>query len=383
MINCINISAAVRAQAILVAVLVAGCVSLPEDVIGTGDFSEATLRAQGADVIEVYLATTRARDENPSILFSGERSQAVRFTKLRVSIPPNHEPGRIERPKQTISNPRTEFAILDPTELPTPSAFVASIDQSLTRRPRNERDVLVFVHGYNTDLTSAIFRTAQFAHDINYPGIPVLFSWASSGRTFDYVYDINSALHARDALLETGEILSRTDARGFNVIAHSMGTLLTVEAMRQSVLASGGRAPDRFRIKNVALAAPDIDIDLFKRQLEVLPTDDVPIYVFTSQDDQALSLSRWIAGGRDRVGIADLDVLTDLGVIVIDLSAVEDRDTISHTKFANSPQVIQVLGDGLRTGNTLETRTDDGFRLTDLVGTPGTVTADGRAIVIE
>ena len=368
--------------ALLVISVTAGCASLPQAVIGTGDFTEDAVRAKGANVVEVYLATSRARDDDPSILFSGERANTVRFTQLRVSIPPHHQTGQIERPQRTIANPRTEFTILEPEELPSPNAFIASLDDSLARRPPQERDVLVFVHGYNTDLTSAIFRTAQFAYDVNYPGIPVLFSWASSGRTFDYVYDLNSALHARDALLETGDVLSRTDAGGFNVIAHSMGTLLTVEAMRQAVLEARGR-PNDFRVKNVALAAPDIDLALFKRQLEVLPTTDFPIFVLTSSDDQALSLSRWRAGGRTRVGIAGLEELTDLGVIVIDLSAVTDTDTVSHTKFANSPEVIKVLGDGLRTGNTLETRTNDGFRIADVFSGPATLTESGRALVFD
>lgn len=368
---------------VLLALLVAGCLPGQRAVIGVGDFTEEALSTTGAEVMEVYLATTRAPDHDRTVLYSGERASNVRFTKLQVSIPPNHRPGRIERPRRIRPDPQRQFAILEPQDLPTSSAFIRSLDASLAARPRGERDVLVFVHGYNTDLTSAILRTAQFAHDINYPGIPVLFSWASSGKTFDYIYDLNSALHARDALLETGEVLSRTDARGFNVIAHSMGTLLTVEAMRQAVLASGGRPPDRFRVKNVALAAPDIDLDLFKRQLDVLPTTDIPIYVFTSGDDQALSISSMLAGGQRRVGLAELEELTDLGLIVIDLSAVADKDTISHTKFANSPAVIQVLGDGLRAGNTLETRTSDGFKLNRVFEGPGTVVDDGRGIVFD
>lgn len=363
--------------------IVAGCGSLPQAVIGAGDFTEADVQAKGANVVDVYVATSRAADEDPSILFSGERSSAVSFTRVPVSIPPNHQPGQIERPRRSIPNPRTEFAILQPTLLPTSQQFINSLNGELARRPRDERDVLVFVHGYNTDLTSAIFRIAQFTNDINYPGVPVLFSWASRGRTFDYVYDINSALHARDALLETGEILSRSNADGFNILAHSMGTLLTVEAMRQSVLTSGGRRPERFRIRNVALAAPDIDLDLFRRQLEIVPTTDIPIYVLISDDDRALGLSSFLAGGESRVGIADLEELTDLGVIVIDLSAVEDRETTSHTKFANSPEVIKVLGEGLRTGNRLETRSGGGFRLADIANAPSGVVQSGRALIFE
>ncbi|MEM8551211.1 MAG: alpha/beta fold hydrolase [Pseudomonadota bacterium] len=372
-----------RICALAALLIVAGCGSLPQAVIGAGDFTAADVTAKGAKVIDLYLATSRAPDENEKILFSGERANIISFTRLQVSIPPNHRPGEIERPIRTIPNPRTEFTILEPDVLPSSNAFIASLDADLARRPRNERDVLVFVHGYNTDLTSAIFRTAQFANDINYPGIPVLFSWASRGRTLDYIYDLNSALHARDALLETGEVLSRTSADGFNVVAHSMGTLLTVEAMRQAVLASPNRGPENFRVRNVALAAPDIDIDLFRRQLEVLPTTGIPIYVLVSDDDRALSLSTFIAGGRQRVGLADLEELTNLGVIVIDLSAVEDRDTTSHTKFANSPEVIRILGDGLRAGNTLETRTNEGFRIADLTGAPATVVQSGRALVFD
>lgn len=364
-------------------VVVGGCASLPQDIIGTTDLTEAEIEAKGAKIIEVYLATTRAPDDDPAILYSRDRNSELNFSRVSVSIPPNHQLGNIERPRRRVPNPRTEFAILDPVDFPSPDAFVRSVDGALSKKPADEHDVLIFVHGYNTDLTSAILRTAQFASDIDYPGVPVLFSWASSGRTIDYLYDLNSALHARDSLLEAGRVLSKTKANGFNVMAHSMGTLLTVEAMRQAVLMSGGRPPSGFRVKGVALASPDIDIDLFRRQLDVLPTDRIPIYLLTSTDDRALALSGRIAGGRRRVGAADVDELSDLGVIVIDLSAVDDRDATSHTKFANAPDVIKVLGAGLRAGNSLETRTDDGFRLRDRLGLGGRVSRSGRVITFD
>ena len=84
-----------------------------------------------------------------------------------------------------------------------------------------------------------MLRAAQFSHDSNFEGIPVLFTWASRGRTLDYVYDLNSALHARDALLETGIVLNDTSARRIDVVAHSMGNFLTVEAIRQRALRGG------------------------------------------------------------------------------------------------------------------------------------------------
>ncbi|MEM7696754.1 MAG: alpha/beta hydrolase [Pseudomonadota bacterium] len=371
-----------RMIAALLIVFVAGCASAPQDIIGRVDEDAATLTARGATVVDVFVATTRAPLEDANLLFSGERGTDLSFAKVSVSIPPNHQPGQIERPKSSVPNPDTEFALLPPTVFASPSALVGSLNRALAAQPTDERDVLIFVHGYNTDLTSAILRTAQFAHDVNYPGVPVLFSWASAGRTLDYLYDLNSALHARDALLQTGNILSTSRAEGFNVLAHSMGTLVTVEAMRQAVLEGNGRPPEGFRVKNVVLAAPDIDLDLFRKQLDVLPTTDIPIYILTASDDRALALSGSLARGG-RVGAADVEDLTDLGVIVIDLSEVSDRDRAAHTKFANAPSVIRVLGEGLRAGNSLETRTDDGFRVLQRVGAAGRVVAGGAAVVVD
>ncbi|WP_163284658.1 alpha/beta hydrolase, partial [Enterobacter hormaechei] len=49
--------------------------------------------------------------------------------------------------------------------------------------------VIVFVHGYNTSFDDAVYRLAQIVNDSNYPGTPVLFSWASGASTTSYVYD--------------------------------------------------------------------------------------------------------------------------------------------------------------------------------------------------
>ncbi|NCC28536.1 MAG: alpha/beta hydrolase [Gammaproteobacteria bacterium] len=58
-------------------------------------------------------------------------------------------------------------------------------------------------------------------------------------------------------------------------------------------------------------------------------------------------MSRRIAGGVPRVGAADTEVLEQLGVTVIDLSDVEDSSSCSHSKFAGSPEVVQLIGAGL------------------------------------
>lgn len=91
-----------------------------------------------------------------------------------------------------------------------------------------------------------------------------MFSWPSRGKTYDYVYDLNSAIASRHALYETGN-LPATNVPALedcSVVAHSMGTLLTVEAMRSAVLE--GRLNRSGQIRSIILASPDIDVDLFK-----------------------------------------------------------------------------------------------------------------------
>ncbi len=51
------------------------------------------------------------------------------------------------------------------------------------------RDVLVFVPGYNVSFVNAVRRTAQLAYDLDFGGVPVLYSWPSAGSAAAYVAD--------------------------------------------------------------------------------------------------------------------------------------------------------------------------------------------------
>jgi esterase/lipase superfamily enzyme len=43
------------------------------------------------------------------------------------------------------------------------------------------REALVFVHGYNVTFETAARRTAQLAYDLNFRGVPLMYSWPSKG----------------------------------------------------------------------------------------------------------------------------------------------------------------------------------------------------------
>ena len=55
----------------------------------------------------------------------------------------------------------------------------------------------------------------------------------------------------------------------------------------------------------VDLAAPDVDVDVFRRQIAQIGAKHPPITLFVSQDDAALAASSRLAGEIKRVGAVD------------------------------------------------------------------------------
>ncbi len=140
-------------------------------------------------------------------------------------------------------------------------------------------------------------------------------------------------------------MLTKTKAKGANVFAHSMGAFLTMEAIVDAE--QKGNFDKTGRLKNIMLAAPDIDIDLFRTQLAELDGKTRKFFILRSDDDNALNFMSRISGGIDRVGSANAAELDGFGVTVIDLSKIDDSKSGSHSKFAGSPEVVQLIGQGL------------------------------------
>lgn len=216
---------------LLALLLIAACASGPINLVGLGAVEHPLIAADGIKIQNIFVATSRLRSENAAEFFSGERSHVMGLGNVNVTIPPNHILGQIEQPSAGISNISSHFTIARPVIYANSAAFKTNIDKALAARPEGERSVLVFVHGYNTNFSSAVLRMAQFVNDTGFQGVPVLFTWASRGRALDYVYDINSALQARFYLMELASILTASKAESFSVVAHSMGNLVTLEAM--------------------------------------------------------------------------------------------------------------------------------------------------------
>ncbi len=333
----------------ILALLMVGCAGRnPEELLGSAIVTASVNDIAGSHAI--FIATTRKRSNDPSKVFDGERSATLNFARVNVTVPNVHKTGQIERRSRGKSDdPSKYFMASEAVGYDTAPKFQAALNADIAARGGR---VMVFVHGYNTSFDSAVYRLTQIVHDSGYPGTPVLFSWASGGSTTSYVYDKESASAARDQLEVTLRMLAQTGARRIDIVAHSMGTWVTMETLRQ--LAITGDRDLSGKLGDVVLASPDIDVDVFKSQMRRYGKPDKPFILLLSDDDRALKLSGLLAGSRPRVGdYRDAADLADYGVTVVDLTSAKGADTFNHTKFADNPALVKQLGQRLRT--------DDGF----------------------
>ncbi len=332
---------------VLLAISVSGCASGRRHELLATDVQIPSAESVLAKH-NIFVATTRHKSENPSIVFGRDRSDELAFGRVGVTIPKNHQIGTIERARGGApGDPARNFTAVDLTIFKSGPDFTAAVAEQGKR-------VLVFVHGYNTGFDDGVFRAAQIAHDTKFPGGTVLFTWASGARTRDYVYDRDSSTAARDELEETLVLLSKSRGiENIDIIAHSMGGWLAMETLRQ--LAIKGNRDLSGKLGNVILASPDIDVDIFRKQMVRYGKPDTQFVVLLSENDRALRLSSLIAGSQARVGgYNNAAALAELGVTVVDLSSTESGDRLNHAKFADNPVLVQLLGARLRMPDGLE-----------------------------
>jgi len=357
------------------ALWVSAC-STPQNIIGVPTkpaLAEADVAARGH---RIYIVTTRLESEVAGQLYSGQRGSQLGLAAVDVVIPPSHKTGKVERPKSLPPDPQKHFVITNPSVYENYDSFKRDYDAAFVRLPKGQRNGILWIHGYNTTLTDAVLRLAQFVEDTGYSGVPFLFSWASQSKLTGYVYDINSALIARDRLEEVPRLFAGSKGEALDVIAHSMGNFVTMEAIRGTT--NSGLFKSSGKLRNVILASPDIDIDLFEAQLRSIPREERRFFVLTSTDDKALSISRLIAR-NPRVGQLPADALTKLGVNVIDLSQVEDSSSIHHTKFADAPEIVQLLGERVLAGDSFGGTSSLSLGESIIVGAGGAIMAVDEA----
>jgi len=242
-------------------------------------------------VVRVFYATDRSRSSqgDPYRMFGNKRG-SLSFGICEVVLPGKP----LARPEaQGVGQPaggkgaefRPALRKIAPRD---GDEFMNQLKAALARSPR--KSAFVFVHGYNMSFAEAARRAAQLSLDLNFDGVPILFSWPSKGRLDAFAADEVDVEWAQPDLKEFLKELSlKSRARRIYLIGHSMGN----RALAKAYIYLRSERPELSKpFKEVILVAPDHDADRFRQEIApYLAGAASRTTLYTSSRDPALKAS--------------------------------------------------------------------------------------------
>jgi len=295
----------------------------------------------GADadhvIVPVFYGTNRVRtgSADPNA-FYGAVAAPLDIGVVTVSVPRNREVGSIPRRDEypgDLDQYRGDYFILERVEpFADDYAFTDALGEAMDASER--RELLVFIHGFNSDFRGAAERAAQLAVDLEIDGVPALYSWPSRGSLLGYFADgreVNDA-NVSDLVDYLYLLMNGANADRIHIVAHSMGNRFLARALEQ--LAETYPDPPAPLFDQVVWASPDVDASEF---MELMPAVDhlaAGMTLYASGADRALLLSRRINGGNPRAG----DSSPPYPVVVEGLSTVDTTAAggqgLGHSDYA-------------------------------------------------
>ena len=237
-----------------------------------------------------------------------------------------------------INQPDERGELQDVTRLEKSKFF-----KEFTTRINNSTDktALVYIHGFYRTFEIAAKTAATLVYEINYQGIPVLFSWPSRHELSAYHGDTTSidwsTPHLRRFL---EELAQKTNVQTIHVIAHSMGNRGFVNAFVD--LLKEPTVNKNWKFGEIVLVAPDLDRQIFERDIAPIITKSASrITLYVSAVDIPLWASRAV-NLYPRLGDTSEEPVIITGIQTIDASDVASLAT-GHTYYRESPSVMADL----------------------------------------
>jgi esterase/lipase superfamily enzyme/acyl carrier protein len=299
----------------------------------------------------LFYATDRAPTGSsaPDQYFSGERQAGNRLSygTCEVTIPPaKHRAGQAEEPAwyklEWEEDPTKHFMLKSMRPLER-EVFFAEMRGSFRG---SDRDTFVFVPGYNVSFARAARRTAQIAYDLDFQGVPILFSWPSAAKLTAYFADRENAEWSAAHLARfLRDIVAEVPGGRIHLLAHSMGNQALIRALNEIAARRGPNAPALFA--NVVLAAPDFDAQVFLEQLAPRVVGLSRQWtLYASDKDRALDAAAALSARR-----LGLPLPVARGIDTVDASGIDVAPWSVpefHTYFASKQRVISDLAQVLR-----------------------------------
>lgn len=287
----------------------------------------------------VWYATNRApiaSKDGVVIGYSGGRGGQVRYGLCWVTIPKSHRFGSLGSGwirRFIFGDDRLKvYAVREMTE----ARFFQDVTAQLSLRSVDDQSVLIYIHGFRNSFDDALIRAAQIGADLQFPGVVMVFSWPSKEKMESYPAD-EATIEASEGHLTRFlvDVVRKNPSRKVHVIAHSMGNRAFLRAVNSAIFDATRKSG--FKFGQVILAAPDVDIDVFRRLAAVFPGTSDRTTVYISSRDKAVAASQ-LLHSAPRAGYTP-PVTVVSGMDTIDASSI-NVDLLGHGYIAEAEALL-------------------------------------------
>ncbi|XAL99712.1 alpha/beta hydrolase [Phycisphaeraceae bacterium D3-23] len=330
--------------------------------------------AQRTNLVTIYYATDRLDDSPGEGDYGRHRSDTLDVGTCDVQIGDDDGWGRLvqltadgphpTKPDVRLAHTHRMGDLFTTRRVPMPEPTPATPDETAqhwlaelnaTLEASSQQEITIYIHGFNTGFGEAALSIAEYAHYAGNQGAFVCYSWPSYDSIWRYDHDIDSARYTGTHLRQFVRFLAEhTDAKKINFVCHSSGCQVFGTLLRELRLVTNHLTPEeareRFRIGQVFLVAPDINVDVARERVLEEGSADLfdHLTIYSSKFDYALRYAarnlyhypRLGSLGSDALGEADLRWLRALeNVTIVDIDKQPTRTLIGHMHQRYNPTV--------------------------------------------
>lgn len=314
-------------------------------------------------LLRVWYATCREKLDEGTY---GEElsSKGLHFGSCLVHIPESHQPGdtgswwRRYIPLVTDDNIKLRDVRSHEYE-----AHWRGINTALASWDPDERNLFVYLHGYNSSFEDAAVRAAQIGYDLKIPGEMSFFSWPSQDITSKYTVDEDRIEASTQAISDyLAQLCSDSLAVRVHLFVHSMGNRGLLNALERLA----AQRHDDLSLGWVFLCAPDVGAHTFEQQFDFLARQCEHATLLTSNKDKALNLSQWLHDSQ-RAGSS----IPDIPPLKLDSLYINDARfyELGHGYFADNETVLadmhQAVNERKKAAERTLPRWSDGYYVLD------------------
>jgi esterase/lipase superfamily enzyme len=304
--------------------------------------------------------STASRTSNRSVdleLSVAKTTELARFPMTPQSLiyhPPTTAPTPTLTPESGMTFVGDEVS---PERLAAEEIVRNEISARMAKTPVKE--IYLFVHGFDNDFDDSVETIAQLWHFFGRQGVPIAYTWpaGSKGLLRGYQYDSESSQFTVYHFKQVLRLLaSCPDVKRINIIAHSRGTAVAVDGLRELHMEISGHGVSTrkyLKLGTLVLAAPDIDLDVIIQKAITVRLGQVPerFVMYINPNDKALGLSSWLFGNIQRLGDikadqfspAELEALRKSMTVQVVQAQISITGSFGHDYFHANPGVSSDL----------------------------------------